>query len=105
MFSKGVKERFLLYKKLVLILIAIILLLSIGLILTIAFMQNSAGRFYLISVEGIFIYVCVIGIYGLLSETVAKKIESKEQRAHLSKEEYERFLKQAKENDKFAKGE
>ena len=103
MIPKGLKERFLKYKKPVIILISIILLLTIGLIFTIIFMPDSAGKFYLICVEGIFIFVFSHGIYFLLSETVARKINPNDYRFHLSKEEYDKFLKASKEMDKFAK--
>ena len=103
MAKSGLQKRFLKYKKVVLILSAIILLLAIGMILTFVFMNDSDGKFYLICAEAIFIFIFGNGIYCLLSETVARKIKPKDKRVHLSKEEYDRYLKVSKANDKYAK--
>lgn len=102
MAKSGLQKRFLKYKKVVLILSAIILLFVIGMILTFVFMNPSDAKFYLICVEFIAIFVCGNGISFLLSEEVGRKIEPKN-KAYLSKEEYERFVKISRANDKYAK--
>lgn len=102
MAKSGLQKRFLKYKKVILILSAIILLLAIGMILTFVFMNDSDAKFYLICAEAIAIFICGNGIYVRLSEEVARKIEP-ENKAYLSKKEYERFVKISRANDKYAK--
>ena len=103
MAKSTLRERFLSYKKAILIICAIILLLVLGMIVTIVCMNDSLVKTYLSFIEVIFIFVFGNGIYFLLSEEVAKKIRTTNKENHLSNEEYGQFLKESKECDKFAK--
>jgi len=103
MAKSTLRKRFLLYKKAISIIIAILLLLALSMIVTFVCMKDSVAKIYLIITEAIFILVLGNGIYMLLSEKVGSKIKPKKQRVYLSDEKYKRFVEASKANDKYAK--